>query len=134
MLSTYEVWSMPLRRSENLFSYSENARILSECGQNNFSVLNCHPAIHGNWCISATFPPTMRFPKGSGSTPQAIKYESTFNCKSASETLRGSVISYKRGEKPSCGQHLAAARWPAVFSSMSMGFDANPRSSADAGR
>ena len=50
----------------------------------------------------------------------------------ASETLRGSVISYKRGEKPSCGQHLAAARWPAVFSSMSMGFDANPRSSADA--
>ena len=52
---------------------------------------------------------------------------------SASETLRGSVISYKRGEKPSCGQHLAAARWPAVFSSMSMGFDANPRSSADAG-
>ena len=51
----------------------------------------------------------------------------------ASETLRGSVISYKRGEKPSCGQHLAAARWPAVFSSMSMGFDANPRSSADAG-
>ena len=50
----------------------------------------------------------------------------------ASETLRGSVISYKRGEKPSCGQHLAAARWPAVFSSMSMGFDANPRSSTDA--
>ena len=51
----------------------------------------------------------------------------------ASETLRGSVISYKRGEKPSCGHHLAAARWPAVFSSMSMGFDANPRSSSDAG-
>ena len=51
----------------------------------------------------------------------------------ASETLRGSVISYKRGEKPSCGQHLAAARWPAVFSSISMGFDANPRSSTDAG-
>ena len=54
------------------------------------------------------------------------------DCGAASETLRGSVISYKRGEKPSCGQHLAAARWPAVFSSMSMGFDANPRGSADA--
>ena len=60
--------------------------------------------------------------------------ELPFRVQAASETLRGSVISYKRGEKPSCGQHLAAARWPAVFSSMSMGFDANPRSSADAGK
>ena len=63
---------------------------------------------------------------------ESLRQSPFFVDQAASETLRGSVISYKRGEKPSCGQHLAAARWPAVFSSMSMGFDANPRSSADA--
>ena len=40
-------------------------------------------------------------------------------------------VRYKRGKEPSSGQHSAADRWPAVFSSMSMGFDANRRRASD---